>query len=191
MNETTAAAIGKIVTVYGVGGYIRSTEKGDVTTSRWQLENGMTNKFQIEHVDGNWVAFRVMGTNLYLTQHLYGDEARAELATTLLENAPQILPELLPHIIEYLADESKNSFEGEGFNYRPMTAMPGPPNAMQHFELVPETNIYPFGNGDEFGVRSRFGKFWRSEHWNHVVSQSSHLLGDETWTFYHDEESDN
>lgn len=120
-----------------------------------------------------------------------------------------LLPELIPPIVEYAIDQGSDStnFEGAGFCYQPMTVEPPcimtkKPSLLQQFTLVEptpqeDTNTNFFRrDGDYFreangryllrerrwGIRSRFGKYWRSQHWDSTVSQSSHLLGDEEWT---------
>ena len=178
-----------------------------VQTKSWRDQ-----KLVVERVVGPWVAFRVKGTRLYLTQHLYDDEARNSLIHVLLTECNSVsailLPELIPPIVEYAVDQGSDStnFEGAGFCYQPMTVEPPcimtkKPNLLQQFTLVeatPEdTNTNFFRrDGDYFreangryllrerrwGIRSRFGKYWRSQHWDSTVSQSSHLLGDEEWT---------
>ena len=179
-----------------------------VQTKSWRDQ-----KLVVERVVGPWVAFRVKGTRLYLTQHLYDDEARNSLIHVLLTEecnsvSAILLPELIPPIVEYAVDQGSDStnFEGAGFCYQPMTVEPPctmtkKPSLLQQFTLVEPTpedsnsNIFR-RDGDYFreangryllrerrwGIRSRFGKYWRSQHWDNTVSQSSHLLGDEEWT---------
>jgi hypothetical protein len=57
------------------------------------------------------------------------------------------------------------------YSYRLMAAEPGPPNVVQEFILEPTHH-------GRMGIKSRFGKYQRSEHWNRVVSQSPHCKRD-------------
>jgi len=58
------------------------------------------------------------------------------------------------------------------------------PNKLQVFELTALDHY----QSNRFGIKSVFGTYWRSQHWNNTVSQSPHLLGDETWHFSVQEE---
>ena len=91
-----------------------------------------------------------------------------------------LLPDNIPLIVDYTVDkESRNgNFEGQGFNYCPMTAELGPPGLLQVFKLEQVVN----NDKKKVGIKSKFGTYWRSQHWNSTVSQAPHRLGDETWT---------
>ena len=125
------------------------------------------------------VAFRVQDTNLYLTNIMYGDEAR-QTAATELAAVPGILADNIASIVDYAVGRptGEDNFEGAGFNYSPMTVQAGPPNKLQMFRLEP--GVRP-GFAPGIGVQSLFGTYWRSQWWDQVVSQSPHLLGDERW----------
>jgi hypothetical protein len=138
----------------------------------------------IESVSPSAVAFRVVNTKLYLTNILYGDELRQTLASTLAA-IPQLLADMIPSIVDYAIGRPTDdtNFEGPGYHYSPMTlreAGGGPrggPNKLQMFEL----ERVPGG----LGIKSVLGgTYWRSQHWNHTVSQAPDCLRDETWNFY-------
>jgi hypothetical protein len=130
-------------------------------------------RFHVESIPGmpGVVAFRVQDTNLYLTNIMYGDEHRQAVANALA-SVPGILADNIASIVDYTVGRptDEQNFEGAGFNYSAMTVLEGPPNKLQMFQLE-----------RGFGVRSLFGTYWRSQWWDRVVSQSPHLLGDETW----------
>lgn len=130
-------------------------------------------RFHVESIPGmpGVVAFRAEDTNLYLTNIMYGDELRQSMANELAA-VPEILADSIASIVDYTVGRPTNeeNFEGPGFNYSPMTVQTGPPNKLQMFRLEPG-----------IGVKSLFGTYWRSQWWDKVVSQSPHLLGDETW----------
>mmetsp|Transcript_8188 Transcript_8188/g.9880 ORF Transcript_8188/g.9880 Transcript_8188/m.9880 type:complete len:245 (-) Transcript_8188:571-1305(-) len=125
------------------------------------------------------VAFRVAGTQQYLTMMIYGDQLRQDTSNALA-CLPSLLPDHIPAIVDYAVDRPTPSenFEGAGFNYSPMTLQQGPPNKLQLFTLEKRRN-----DCHSLGVKSLFGSYWRSQHWDKIVSQSPHLLGDETWWF--------
>jgi|UniRef100_A0A7S2XK46 hypothetical protein len=180
----------KTVTISGMGGSIGVTIK-DVSTA-----HGRASLFQIERAPPqmnlpHMVAFRVVGTQRYLTNVMYGDRPRQDAAEALASvpsNIP-ILPDIIPTIIDYAIGRptQDTNFEGSGFHYSPMTAEEqvqgtatggGPaPNKFQLFQLEKVRDSH------FFGVKSLFGTYWRSQHWVKKVSQSPHLLADETWQF--------
>mmetsp|Transcript_8801 Transcript_8801/g.12467 ORF Transcript_8801/g.12467 Transcript_8801/m.12467 type:complete len:246 (+) Transcript_8801:178-915(+) len=125
------------------------------------------------------VAFRVAGTQQYLTMMIYGDQLRQDTSNALA-SIPSLLPDHIPGIVDYAVDRptQDGNFEGAGFNYSPMTLQKGPPNKLQFFTLEKRRN-----GCHSLGVKSLFGSYWRSQHWDKIVSQSPHLLGDETWWF--------
>lgn len=140
-----------------------------------------TSQFVVEAIPDmpGVVAFRLINNglqvndSLYLTNIMYGDEHRQNVAE-MLAKVPDMLPDCIPLIVDFSVGRPTGSenFEGAGFNYNPMTVQRGPPNKLQMFRLEPG-----------IGVRSLFGTYWRSEWWNRVVSQSPHLRGDERWYF--------
>jgi hypothetical protein len=121
---------------------------------------------------------------LYLTINMYGDEAQRTI-TEAVANYTPLLPVHVPLIVDFLVDRptGPGNFEGPGYNYSPLTLAPGSPNYgpsfLQVFLLV--------RNGDNvlgerrYGIKSLFGTYWRSEHWNNTISQSPHCEGDERW----------
>lgn len=131
-----------------------------------------------------WITFSlVQQENKYLTVNMYGDQIKATVLDTLSRNVPNLLPEHIIDIVDYVVDAPTNddNFEGRGFNYQPMTIQDGPPNLQQIFQLKWNKNI---PQQYRMGVKTSFGTFWRSPDWEHTVSQSPHLLGDETFYFY-------
>ena len=172
--------VGKTVTISGCGGCIYV--EPDLT--KVKTKHGRASPFFIERVnDGtgqqDTVAFRLGGTNKYLTLVMYRDEQRQLILESLAQSAKKLLPEHLPRIVDYVMARptSEDNFEGAGFCYAPMTAQPGPPNVLQKFiiEQVPRRRV------NYCGIKSLYGTYWRSQHWDKTVSQSPHLLGDETW----------
>ena len=163
-------------------------DTGDVTTRRhWNVRT--TNHLydcvfvveQSRDVPGA-VAFRVRSSSSkYLTVQVYGDRLRQQTAT-ILASFPTIPADTIPLIVDYAIGRptGESNFEGSGFHYSPMVALKGCPQVPNKMQLFTLETISP----SKFGVRSLFGTYWRSQHWNRVVSQSPHLLGDETWTFY-------
>lgn len=125
--------------------------------------------------DSLLVAFRVVGSNRYLSVTMYGDDVRNATAEAL-SHTP-VLPALIPDIVNYVVDRSTGTenFEGAGYNYSPHTAHVGPPGLLQVFSL--ERAV-----GGRYGIKSLFNTYWRSQHWNRTVSQAPHCLGDERWT---------
>ena len=127
--------------------------------------------------DSRYVAFRVDGTSRYLTLNPYGN-ARAKILEVLSSSdLPMLLPDLYEQILDYLVgkETDTNNFEGRGFNYDPMRAEESStPTILQSFCIV----------GDSLrgiGMKSMFGTYWRSQHWENTVSQSPHMMLDETW----------
>lgn len=173
VQDEIAFWIGSKVRISGEGG--RICEADGFITTKWETGRN----FVIERVSVNKVAFRLVGTDLFLTQTLYGIHARAGIMS-ILSQKRDLLPEIVSKIADFVVDQAttEDNFEGPGYNYTPMTAQPGPPNILQTFTLVPVSR-------STFGIRSRFGTYWRSEHWNGVVSQSPHLERDEHWVLEH------
>mmetsp|Transcript_12519 Transcript_12519/g.20837 ORF Transcript_12519/g.20837 Transcript_12519/m.20837 type:complete len:272 (+) Transcript_12519:72-887(+) len=141
---------------------------------------------------------------MYLTNIMYGDELRQSTAEHLA-SIPSLLAEHIPLIVDFCVGRptEATNFEGAGFNYSPMTIQPAAggggssqhnddgnqavaavaavPNKLQMFVLEEQQQQQQGGN---FGVKSLFGTYWRSQHWHHnIVSQSPHCLGDEHWRF--------
>jgi hypothetical protein len=171
---------GRRVTISGVGGAIGVDSGGDfeVTTA-----HGKVSRIVIERApEGlglpNAVAFRVFGTQKYLTNIMYGDRHRQQCAEALAA-VPGLLPVHIPEIVAFAIGRptGETNFEGPGFNYCPMTVQDGPPTKLQLFVLE------SVRGANRFGVKSLFGTYWRSQHWVKKISQSPHLLGDETWYF--------
>jgi hypothetical protein len=189
--------IDAVVTIYGCGGFIHYHNGTDaistgptgspILISRAPAHFGADKvTFSVSRNSNNATATNV-GTDerLYLTQCLYGDGPKAELANALLQISPQLglLPELVPNIVDYLADQAtaEGNFEGVGFNYKPLSAQPGPPNWLSVFTIQAQEGHHDV---NAVGIQSPFGRYWRSEHWNRVVSQAPHCFGDETWTLH-------
>jgi len=198
LTETWA---GRTVTISGVGGtiYVDTLDEYPITV---KTKHGKGILLAIERAPSSLglpaaVSFRVVGAmnnfnnhniitdnnNMYLTTVMYSDKDRQSTADALA-SIPSLLVDLIPDIVDYCFDRPTNeaNFEGSGFNYSPMTiqrgmGVSGQPNKLQVFELTDT------GRPNYFGVKSAFGTYWRSEHWNKVVSQSPHRLGDETWYF--------
>ena len=134
----------------------------------------------------------------YLTNVMYGDEVRQRAADGLA-GIPSLPAEIIPGIVEHVAGRATNAnnFEGAGFDYTPMRMQKvkkgTPPNKMQQFifvESLEDGHPARFSSiCQRLGVKSLFGTYWRSQHWDQVVSQSSHMLGDETWRFYYDHDN--
>mmetsp|Transcript_16857 Transcript_16857/g.25498 ORF Transcript_16857/g.25498 Transcript_16857/m.25498 type:complete len:186 (-) Transcript_16857:233-790(-) len=170
---------GRRVIIGGVGGSICVDPK-DQKTVQTSHSRGVLLQVELikiadeEANERNFVAFRVVGTqNKYLSLVLYGDEMR-NAAAEALSHTP-VLPDLIPNVVDYAVDHASadKNFEGAGFNYQPMTAEDGPPGLFQLFSLE---RAY-----EKYGIKTRFGTYWRSQHWNKTVSQSPHCLGDERW----------
>jgi len=136
------------------------------------------------------VAFRVLGTQKYLTMMIYDDQARQDTSSALA-SIPSLLSDHIPGIVDYAIDRptEEGNFEGAGFNYSPMIIQDGPPNKLQLFtlEFPSSSRYYRNPPNTRLGVKSLFGCYWRSQHWDKIVSQSPHLLGDETWNFQEQE----
>lgn len=162
-----------------VGGSICvNQDDGKVSTAT----EGTASRFVIEQGPlPNTIAFRVVGTQKYLTNIMYGDRHRQSTAEVLAA-AKFLLPDHIPTIIDYAIGRptDETNFEGPGYNYSPMNAQDGPPTKLQLFELE---SVHGSASHVAFGVRSLFGTYWRSQWWEHTVSQSPHLLGDEMWYF--------
>jgi len=155
--------------------YLKCDSDGTVVSARNPDEGS---KFVVELVPERegMIAFRVDGTNLYLTQNPYGDKARAQFIADLEQASLPLPADVYMHIVEFAVGTESNqeNFEGLGFNYAPMKATQGPPGLFQTFSLEGPN---PFC----VGIKSCFGKYWRNQHWTSQVSQSSHFKGDETW----------
>ena len=125
-----------------------------------------------------YVAFRVEGTSRYLTLNPYGSGARAHTLDILSScEMPMLLPDLYGNIVDYIVGDATDvtSWEGNGFNYAPMTAEESTsPTILQSF-CIEGNDPY------NVGIKSIFGNYWRSQHWKEIISQSSHLMRDETW----------
>lgn len=203
---------GRTVTISGVGGSIciddcisSSKEKKDGPLIVKTSCRGMHVMIELAPGAPGAVAFRVVATDgqaalvpggydddnqkMYLTNIMYGDELRQSTAENL-SSIPALLADNVPLIVDFGVGRptGETNFEGPGFSYCPMTIQPpGPvqpvgttaiPNKLQIFVLETTTR-----GPNHFGVRSLFGTYWRSQHWDKVVSQSPHCLGDETWYF--------
>lgn len=192
---------GQKVTISGVGGtiYVNTLDVYPIVV---KTAHGKGVLLEIERAPSSLrlpgsVAFRVVGamnninadntiTNngkMYLTNVMYSDEQRQSTAEAL-SSIPSLLSDHIPIIVDFCMGRptGENNFEGAGFNYSPMTiqrgsGIGGQPNKLQLFDLTTTTRT------DYFGVKSLFGTYWRSQHWNKTVSQSPHLLGDEKWYF--------
>jgi hypothetical protein len=181
---------GRTVTIRGAGGIIHIDPEDD--DSPVKTGSDATTHIVIERAPTalglpGTVAFRVAGSHKYLTTIMYGDSHRQKAAESLAA-FQSLLPEHIPKIVDYAVDRptDETNFEGAGYNYSPMTTQEGPPTKLQLFELegVP-------ADRNRLGVKSLFGTYWRSQHWDNIVSQSPHLLGDETWYFSVQKESTN
>jgi hypothetical protein len=119
-------------------------------------------------------------SSMYLTNIMYGDELRQSTAE-MMAAIPSLLADHIPLIVDFSIGRptGETNFEGAGFNYSPMTIQKAGsaagPNKLQVFTLECRDG------GGRFGVKSLFGTYWRSQHWDQIVSQSPHCLGDETW----------
>ena len=116
---------------------------------------------------------------------MYGDRERQAVATEVA-SVPGILADNIALIVDYVVGSATDddNFEGAGFNYNPMTVQRSigvRPNKLQMFRLE---SAQTRTAGRSLGVKSLFGTYWRSQHWNLTVSQSPHLLGDEKWRFF-------
>ncbi len=117
-----------------VGGSICvNQDDGKVSTAT----EGTASRFVIEQGPlPNTIAFRVVGTQKYLTNIMYGDRHRQSTAEVLAA-AKFLLPDHIPTIIDYAIGRptDETNFEGPGYNYSPMNAQDGPPTKLQLFEL--------------------------------------------------------
>eukprot|EP00538_Stauroneis_constricta_P007292 CAMPEP_0119556900 /NCGR_PEP_ID=MMETSP1352-20130426/8711_1 /TAXON_ID=265584 /ORGANISM="Stauroneis constricta, Strain CCMP1120" /LENGTH=220 /DNA_ID=CAMNT_0007603913 /DNA_START=81 /DNA_END=743 /DNA_ORIENTATION=+ len=196
-EETHNKWKGKRVEITGVGGKIYIDENGDVRTAAYGVGSSLFEIVAADN-DASKVAFRYIpppgtgtttmasatsngdtvstdGDPKYLTIVMYGDEPRQSLLEQLASNSP-LLPEMIGEVVDFTvgAPTNDDNFEGAGFNYSPMTLQPGPPNMLQVFEME------GIGGG-RFGIKTSFNTYWRSQHWDGLVSQSPHRLGDELW----------
>ena len=158
--------VGKEADIRGCGGRISANLKENFVRtiarySRQQEEDSnVVTKFVVEKAPGayaeNFVAFRVKGTKLYLTMNQYGDEVSRGISRILSHTS--LLPDNIPIIVNYTVDkESRNgNFEGQGFNYCPMTAELGPPGLLQVFKLEKVIN----NDKRKVGIKSKFGTYW-------------------------------
>jgi hypothetical protein len=190
-NRESAEAIenanqwaGKQVRIRGRGGWIVATERAHnvVVTTSVVYSNETLQDFLIESIQApddlhGVVVFRAEGTDLYLTNIMYGDKPRQELCSALAF-VPQLLADNVGLIMDYAVGRptDASNFEGAGFNYSPMMLQRGPPSKLQMFQIVGQV-------GFNKGIKSLFGTYWRSQWWQYTVSQSPHMLGDETWSF--------
>jgi hypothetical protein len=195
---------GRSVTISGIGGTIwvdpitgDNDDKTRAVRTRFETDELVPNagggallvleRAPIELGLPGAVAFRVADTTTtptcyYLTNILYGDDFRQTTAETLAA-IPDLLVDHISLIVDYSVGRptGESNFEGPGYNYSPMRALPhygGRPSKLQLFELqsVP-------GDRNRLGVRSLFGTYWRSQHWDQVVSQSPRMDRDEIWYF--------
>jgi hypothetical protein len=172
------------VTIRGVGGWL-SVDKKDLSV-RTKPQNAATTII-IEAAperlnDPSGVVFRVDGTQMYLTNIIYGDTHR-QAAAEALATIPDLAADTIPLIVDFAIGRptQETNFEGSGFNYSPMTAQPGHPiTRLQLFHLERSEGSRR-NQTSYFGLKSVFGTYWRSQHWNGTISQSPHCLGDETW----------
>lgn len=181
---------GKTITISGRGGYVcceGSPRTDDIVMIKTDDDDDHISKVQLDVVKAEAemnmpgaVAFRIAETNKYLTHALYGDAAR-QLVAESLESIRRLPIDCIPIVVDYLVDipTDESNFEGAGFNYLLMTATDGPPSRFQWFmlEYADEHRL------NCMGVKSLFGKYWRSQWWDKVISRSPHLLGDESWNF--------
>jgi hypothetical protein len=193
---------GRRVTISGVGGaiFIGPPTKGEKKKGPRIVKTSHGTpgvQLMIEHAPAalkipGTVAFRVVlpstaGANdehKYLTNIMYGDDLRQSTAETMAA-IPSLLADHIPLVIDFSIGRptGETDFEGAGFNYSPMTIQRAGshnggipcPNKLQVFVLQCQ------GGGGRFGVKSLFGTYWRSQHWDQIVSQSPHCLRDETW----------
>lgn len=175
------------VTIRGVGGFLSVDKKNLSVLTKLSLPQNAATKIIIEAAperlnDPSGVVFRVDGTQMYLTNIIYGDTHRQEAAealATILDLAADTIPLIVDFAIGRPTEEM--NFEGSGFNYSPMTVQPGHPiTRLQLFHLE-RTEASRRNQTSYFGIKSVFGTYWRSQHWNGTISQSPHCLGDETW----------
>lgn len=181
-NEVAYSLVGTPINIRGVGGSLKLSNDNSITTA-YAYSSTPPSKFIMELIEepsskeedtARVVAFRLEGTDRYLTQNPYGNSAQA----AALENISHLplLPEIQQEVVGFAILPDSSSDEGEGFDYQSMRAEPGPPNYLQKFSLT--------GRGLRgVGVQSIYGKFWRAPEWSRNVLQSSHQLGDETFTF--------
>jgi hypothetical protein len=202
------------VTITGVGGCLfhdrGGNSDGKITTQRRRNDRPSA-WFVVERApasiygrNSRYVSFSCYDKEgsdekMYLTQHLYGDQAKAEATETLLgmipEKLPLLLPELVPNIVDFAVESATDTenFEGGGFHYAPMTYQPAAsppagsssesvyPSWQQIFTLEEIPAAFNRTNSRAVFIRSYFGNYWRSAHWNHVISQSKNCLRDEAF----------
>eukprot|EP00980_Cylindrotheca_fusiformis_P030115 scaffold24404_cov103-Cylindrotheca_fusiformis.AAC.2 len=183
-NEVAYNLIGTPITIQGVGGYLRLSEDKNSIVTEYAQSRSPPARFVMERVKEEQrcsgghpqlVAFRLEGTDKYLTQNPYGNEAQA----TALESISMLpmLPEIQQEVVDFAVPPDTDSAEGEGFDYQSMRLETGPPNYLQLFSLTGRGLV-------RVGIRSTYGKFWRAPGWSDHVLQSPHQLGDETFRFY-------
>jgi hypothetical protein len=191
---------GQTVTIQGVGGWLSVNSTDDsVRTNKSKATKIVIEAAPEKFQDSRAVVFRVVppfdddnndGTHntsktsvRYLTNILYGDTHR-QTAAQALAAIPALVLDTIPLTVDFAVGRptEETNFEGSGFNYSSMTAQPGPVTRLQLFRLERPDNDNP-RNDSSFGVKSLFGTYWRSQHWDGSISQSPHCLGDETWYF--------
>lgn len=151
------------------------TGRGRATT--FIVENSPVTESSNSNI--RYVSFRVEGTSRYLTLNPYGDQARAHTIETLsASDMPMLLPEMYETIIDYIVGvgTSDENFEGVGFNYEPMKAEESQYATVLHSFCIEGDGLY------RIGLKSFFGKYWRSQHWDCTISQAPHMQLDETWS---------
>ena len=216
-NDNIAAAIdlasqwnNRVVQISGVGGRITVADDDEVKTKK--IVGGAT-KFIIKassEISGA-VAFQVVAEPkeeeeakkesslesdescpYYLTVQMYGDEHR-QIASQMLAGIQEVNADNIPSIVDYAIARptADSNFEGSGFNYSPMIVLPSQaPTKLQLFYLeTPPGYQHPRSSNNRFGIKSLFGTYWRSQHWENTISQSPHLLRDETWTLHSTQQS--
>lgn len=173
-TNVNEAWIGRSVRITGTGGAI-TVENDTVKTTR-----STGSVFSIERAP-HGVRFRY-GAKQYLTIVMYGDACRQATVEALANLPFDLLPETIHTIGEFgiVPATNQRNFEGAGYCYQPMTLSSSKPNSLNTFDLQEHRNAY---GRTVLGVRTRFASYWRSEHWNRVVSQAPHCEGDEQWNF--------
>jgi hypothetical protein len=205
---------GRKVIIFGVGGWLSvdhnkknkkdppSSSSSSVRTKRSLPKHKATN-IVIEAApetfnDPSAVVFRVAGTQMYLTNILYGDTHRQAAAEALLAAIPDnlVVADTIPLIVDFAIGRptEDTNFEGSGFNYSPMTVVQPAglrPSSSSSSSSSTNTRLQLFylerteasrrNQTSYFGIKSVFGTYWRSQHWNGTISQSPHCLSDETW----------
>ena len=128
-------------------------------------KNNVLTKFVVKNLppgtcEENFVMFHVKGTNLYLTMNLYSDDLSRRILIILAHMS--LLMDNTPLIFYYTIDkDSRNgNFEGQGFNYFPMTAELGPPGLLQVLKLEKVVK----NDKRKVGIKSRFVTYRRFQH---------------------------